>query len=175
MGDVQVFSVYKRSWLGNREDVYQVLRKLNWLLKKLLSLLLKRIMRRKRIGNFYHMFLSQMTKLMKLLLNSLISGKLMLTSKDLKVKIKKKRGKKGKKNKIIYKVGKKRRYIVRFIHGVLLCKQLNPPKDATNKGFRELIPLLRKVAGMPEKSGDAERKKVTEKAKKRGIKVHGGS
>merc|ERR1712130_224781 len=107
MGDVQVFSVYKRSWLGNREDVYQVLRKLNWLLKKLLSLLLKRIMRRKRIGNFYHMFLSQMTKLMKLLLNSLISGKLMLTSKDLKVKIKKNVVRKGRKIRLFTKLARK--------------------------------------------------------------------
>jgi len=95
--------------------------------------------------------------------------------KRLKGKNKKRQHKKGKKNKIIYKVGKKKRYVVRFIHGVLLCKQLNPPKDAPKKGFQELIPLLRKVAGMPEKSGDDEKKKVTEKAKKRGIKIHGAS
>jgi hypothetical protein len=90
--------------------------------------------------------------------------------KRLKGKNKKKQAKKGKKNKIIYKVGKKK-YIVRFIHGVLLCKQLNEK----NSAFQELIPLLRKVAGMPEKSGDDEKKKVTEKAKKRGIKIHGKS
>lgn len=96
--------------------------------------------------------------------------------KRLKGKNKKKQSKKGRKNKIIYKVGKKK-YIVRFIHGVLLCKQLNPSKDAASstKGFQELIPLLRKVAGMPEKSGDDEKKKVTQKAKARGIKIHGGS
>merc|ERR1712080_66134 len=80
----------------------------------------------------------------------------------------KKKSKKGKKNKIIYKVGKKK-YIVRFIHGVLLCKELNF-KDATVKGFQELIPLLRKLAGMPEKSGDDEKKKVTEKAKRWALK-----
>jgi len=91
--------------------------------------------------------------------------------KRLKGKNKKKQAKKGKKNKIIYRVGKKK-YIVRFIHGVLLCKPIG--KDAEkSKGFKELIPLLRKVAGMPEKSGDDEKKKVTEKAKKRGIKIHG--
>merc|ERR1712025_538135 len=94
--------------------------------------------------------------------------------KRLKGKNKKKQAKSKKKNKIIYRLGKKK-YIVRFIHGVLLCKQLNPPKDSTTKGFHELIPLLRKVAGMPEKSGDEEKKKVTEKAKKRGIKIHGKS
>jgi len=90
--------------------------------------------------------------------------------KRLKGKNKKKQAKKGKKNKIVYRVGKKR-YIVRFIHGVLLCKEIG--KDAKAKGFQELIPLLRKVAGMPEKSGDDEKKKVTEKVKKRGIKIHG--
>jgi len=94
--------------------------------------------------------------------------------KRLKGKNKKKQAKSKKKNKIIYRLGKKK-YIVRFIHGVLLCKELNPPKDATTKGFQELIPLLRKVAGMPEQSGDDEKKKVTEKAKKRGIKIHGKS
>jgi len=90
--------------------------------------------------------------------------------KRLKGKNKKKQAKKGKKNKIVYRVGKKR-YIVRFIHGVLLCKEIG--KDTKAKGFQELIPLLRKVAGMPEKSGDDEKKKVTEKAKKKGIKIHG--
>jgi len=90
--------------------------------------------------------------------------------KRLKGKNKKKQAKKGKKNKIVYRVGKKR-YIVRFIHGVLLCKEIG--KDAKAKGFQELIPLLRKVAGMPEKSGDDEKQKVTEKVKKRGIKIHG--
>merc|ERR1712080_395780 len=75
--------------------------------------------------------------------------------KRLKGKNKKKQAKKGKKNKIVYRVGKKR-YIVRFIHGVLLCKEIG--KDTKAKGFQELIPLLRKVAGMPEKSGDDEKK-----------------
>jgi len=93
--------------------------------------------------------------------------------KRLKGKNKKKQAKKGKKNKIIYKLGKKK-YIVRFIHGVLLCKQLG--KDAPAKGgFQELIPLLRKVAGMPETSGEDEKKKVTARAKRRGIQIHGKS
>jgi hypothetical protein len=94
--------------------------------------------------------------------------------KRLKGRNKKKQAKSKKKNKIIYKVGKSK-YIVRFIHGVLLCKQLNAPKDAATKGFQELIPLLRKVAGMPAKEADDEKKKVTEKAKKKGIKIHGKS
>jgi len=89
--------------------------------------------------------------------------------KRLKGKNKKKQAKKGKKNKIIYKLGKKK-YIVRFIHGVLLCKQLG--KDAKG-GFQELIPLLRKVAGMAETSGEAEVAKVKAKTKRRGIQIHG--
>merc|ERR1719422_164532 len=92
--------------------------------------------------------------------------------KRLKGKNKKKGAKKGKKNKIIYKVAKKK-YVVRFIHGVLLCKQIG--KNAPAKGgFQELIPLLRVVAGMPEKSGE-ENKKVTAKTKRRGIQIHGKS
>merc|ERR1712130_259407 len=89
--------------------------------------------------------------------------------KRLKGKNKKKQAKKGKKNKIIYKLGKKK-YIVRFIHGVLLCKELG--KGATG-GFKELIPLLRKVAGMAETSGEAENAKVKAKTKRRGIQIHG--
>merc|ERR1719409_2387098 len=86
--------------------------------------------------------------------------------KRLKGKNKKKGAKKGKKNKIMYKVAKKK-YIVRFIHGVLLCKQIGKGAPAKG-GFQELIPLLRVVAGMPEKSGEDENKKVTAKTKRRG-------
>jgi len=93
--------------------------------------------------------------------------------KRLKGKNKKKGAKKGKKNKIIYKVAKKK-YVVRFIHGVLLCKQIGKGAPAKG-GFQELIPLLRVVAGMPEKSGEEENKKVTAKAKRRGIQIHGKS
>jgi len=80
----------------------------------------------------------------------------------------KKGGKKGKtKSKIknIYKVNGTK-YIVRYIHGVLLCKELNPSKTG-KKAFQELIPLLRQIAGMPAASGDDA------KAKKKGIKIHG--
>jgi len=93
--------------------------------------------------------------------------------KRLKGKNKKKQAKKGKKNKILYKFGKKK-YVVRFIHGVLLCKQQGKGAPAKG-GFQELIPLLRKIAGMPEKSGEEENKKVTAKAKRRGIQIHGKS
>merc|ERR1712165_271237 len=86
---------------------------------------------------------------------------------EIDVNIKRLKGKK--KKKIIYKLGKKK-YIVRFIHGVLLCKELG--KGATG-GFKELIPLLRKVAGMAETSGEAENAKVKAKTKRRGIQIHG--
>merc|ERR1712141_885487 len=89
--------------------------------------------------------------------------------KRLKGKNKKKGAKKGKENKIIYKVAKKK-YIVRFIHGVLLCKELG---KGAKGGFKELIPLLRKVAGMAETSGEAENVKVKAKTKRRGIQIHG--
>merc|ERR1712130_971029 len=49
------------------------------------------------------------------------------------------------KSKDIYRVNSTK-YVVRFIHGVLLCKELNPSGE--KKGFQELIPLLRTVAGM---------------------------
>merc|ERR1712076_91298 len=92
---------------------------------------------------------------------------------DVNIKRLKGKTKKGKKNKIIYKFGKKK-YVVRFIHGVLLCKQQGKGAPAKG-GFQELIPLLRKIAGMPEKSGEEENQKVTAKAKRRGIQIHGKS
>jgi len=84
--------------------------------------------------------------------------------KRLKNKRKKKKGKKAK-IKDIYKVNSTK-YVVRFIHGVLLCKELNPPKGGKSKGFHELIPLLRQIAGMPAAGDDS-------KKKKKGIKIHG--
>jgi hypothetical protein len=82
--------------------------------------------------------------------------------KRLKNKRKKKKGRKGK-IKDIYKVSGQK-YVVRYIHGVLLCKELNP--KAKGKGFQELIPLLRQIAGMPAAGDDS-------KKKKKGIKIHG--
>jgi len=88
---------------------------------------------------------------------------------DIKrLKNKSKKGKKGKKEKSkiknIYKVNSTK-YIVRYIHGVLLCKELNPSKSG-KKAFQELIPLLRQIAGMPAASGDDAKKK-------KGITIHG--
>jgi len=74
----------------------------------------------------------------------------------------KKKKKKGK-TKNIYKV-KGKKYIVRYIHGLLLCKEIG----GKSKTFQELIPLLREIAGMPSVPADAKPKK------KKGIKVHGG-
>merc|ERR1711994_148625 len=64
-----------------------------------------------------------------------------------RLKNKRKGRKKGKASKMkdIYKVNDQK-YIVRFIHGVLLAKEL---KSGSKQSFQELIPLLRKVAGMP--------------------------
>lgn len=78
--------------------------------------------------------------------------------KRLRNKRKKKKGR-SVKIKDIYRV-ESTKYVVRYIHGVLLCKELNKK----GKGFQELIPLLRKVAGMPAAGDDG---------KKRGIKIHG--
>jgi len=77
----------------------------------------------------------------------------------------KKRGHRKGKVKDIYRVQNKK-YVVRFIHGVLLCKELN--SSGEKKGFQELIPLLRKVAGMTPASEEQ-----TAKRRGRGIKVHG--
>jgi len=68
-----------------------------------------------------------------------------------RLKNKRKGRKKGKASKMkdIYKVNDKK-YIVRFIHGVLLARELN---TGSKTSFQELIPLLRKVAGMPEAAG----------------------
>jgi len=81
---------------------------------------------------------------------------------DVNIKRLKRRKKRGKKNKNIYKVNKTK-YIVRYIHGALLCKELG----GKDKSFQELIPLLRKIAGMPSVASDAKPKK------KKGIKIHG--
>merc|ERR1711878_114132 len=64
-----------------------------------------------------------------------------------RLKNKRKGRKKGKASKMkdIYKVNDQK-YIVRFIHGVLLARELN---TGSKQSFQELIPLLRKVAGMP--------------------------
>jgi hypothetical protein len=84
---------------------------------------------------------------------------------ESKINIKRLRNKRKKKKglsvkiKDIYRV-ETTKYVVRYIHGVLLCKELNKK----GKGFQELIPLLRKVAGMPAAGDDG---------KKRGIKIHG--
>jgi len=84
---------------------------------------------------------------------------------DVNIKRLKQKKKKGKKlkNKNIYRVDKTK-YVVRFIHGVLLCRELSAPKG--KKGFVELIPLLREKAGLPAAAPDA-------KPKRRGIKIHG--
>merc|ERR1712083_1261374 len=66
------------------------------------------------------------------------------------------------KMKDIYRVNDTK-YIVRFIHGVLLCRPLNSGDKKST--FEELIPLLRKLAGMPA-TGDA--------AARKGPTVHGG-
>lgn len=78
---------------------------------------------------------------------------------------KKKKSKRGKgKIKDIYKVGSTK-YVVRYIHGVLLCKELNP-KEKSKKGFQELIPLLRSIAGIGEQD-------TADQAMKKGITIHG--
>merc|ERR1712233_253907 len=82
----------------------------------------------------------------------------------LKNKSKKRKGKKTK-IKDIYRVNSTK-YVVRFIHGVLLCKELNPSGE--KKGFQELIPLLRTVAGMTPAT---EEQTATRRG--RGIKIHG--
>jgi len=64
---------------------------------------------------------------------------------DIK-RLSKKRKKKGK-TKDIYRI-KDKKYIVRYIHGVLLSRELTGGKST----FEELIPLLRKVAGIPGSS-----------------------
>jgi len=80
-------------------------------------------------------------------------------------RLKQKKKKKGKgKDKNIYRVNKKK-YIVRYIHNVLLCKELGP--GGKSKGFQELIPILREIAGMPSVEAGTLPKK------KKGIKIHG--
>merc|ERR1712044_110390 len=81
-----------------------------------------------------------------------------------RLKNKKKERRKEGKNKDIYKVNGQK-YIVRFIHGVLLCKELN---GKSKKGFQELIPLLRQIAGMAPASEEKETKR-----RSKGIKIHG--
>jgi len=81
---------------------------------------------------------------------------------DVNIRRLKNKKKKKKKTKNIYKV-KGKKYIVRYIHGMLLCKEIG----GKNKSFQELIPLLREIAGMPSVAADAKPKK------KRGIKIHG--
>jgi len=85
--------------------------------------------------------------------------------KRLKNKKKKKDRRKKGKNKDIYKVNGQK-YIVRFIHGVLLCKELNGKSG--KKGFQELIPLLRQIAGMAPASEE-----VATSRRSKGIKIHG--
>merc|ERR1712080_186494 len=73
-------------------------------------------------------------------------------------KKKKKRGKKSKEdNRIFYRIqGKKKR--VKVIHGVLLVRE--------KKEWVNLIPYLRKLAGLPEIDGEKKNKKVVKKKKK---------
>lgn len=84
--------------------------------------------------------------------------------KRLKNKSKKRKGKKSK-TKDIYRLNNKK-YIVRFIHGVLLCKELN--SSGAKKGFQEVIPLLRTIAGMKPATDEQA---TTRRG--RGIKIHG--
>merc|ERR1712083_1011250 len=84
---------------------------------------------------------------------------------DVNIKRLSRRRKKKNRNakmKDIYRVNDTK-YIVRFIHGVLLCRPLDSGDKKST--FEELIPLLRKLAGMPA-TGDA--------AARKGPTVHGG-
>merc|ERR1712173_125437 len=68
---------------------------------------------------------------------------------DVNIKRLSRRRKKKNRNvkmKDIYRVNDTK-YIVRYIHGVLLCRPLNSGDKKST--FEELIPLLRKLAGMP--------------------------
>merc|ERR1719479_856999 len=52
--------------------------------------------------------------------------------------------------KVVYRYGGKR-HLVRYIHGVLLVKE--------NSEWRELLPILRKLAGLPAVTNDLFTKK----------------
>merc|ERR1711997_785784 len=85
--DVPALLVYKR----------KKKKKLIWVLKRSS---VKSYQKKKRVGNTCHIIPFPTMKLMKLLQNNLISGKLMLTSRGLKVKIRKNKRRKERKIKL---------------------------------------------------------------------------
>jgi hypothetical protein len=101
---------------------------------------------------------------------------------DVNIKRIVQKGKKKKKNKILYKINKKK-YAVRYIHNVLLVKQtVADKKDPKKKSTKwvELIPMLRELAGMKPIHSEEIQKEVQKakadlsKKKSKGskIKIH---
>lgn len=101
---------------------------------------------------------------------------------DVNIKRIVQKGKKKKKNKILYKINKKK-YAVRYIHNVLLVKQtVADKKDPKKKSTKwvELIPMLRELAGMKPIHSEEIQKEVQKakadlskkKAKGSKIKIH---